>query len=954
MAKLYPPHIEGALPAFCGNTLSIPFEHSRAVSQKEISCYHYILKDIQQSKIIGGDGVQKNAAIQETNGNWRLQCSGINTTALQPGTFYKLQLAYVDLSNTTGYFSDVGIIKYIQEPTVKLTGLSQTGINNHSYHYQLEYHCQDSTEKLYSTQFFIAETTQDNLILSSDVIIHNTNNDSQYDGTEGYDFLQELDPKKNYFIFAFITTTSGYQMTTPYYPLSAQIGIPDYLTDWVLTPELDFDNGCISLYITSETTSSAAGTFKLVRSDEKENFKIWHPLVEISLSQTGITQDNPYLLWRDFSVEQGYNYTYAMMQINDSGRYSTKKKADSIYADFEDAFLFDGNKQLRIRFDPKVSSFKVTVQESKTDTIGGKYPIIQRNGYTNYKEFPISGLISHLSDPNGYFNKGIAELKEIDNATVSTDTTDALDGFNYTTNLNGKNVQLERRFKLEVLNWLNNGEPKLFRSPTEGNYLVRLLGVSLSPVDNLGRMLHNFSCTAYEIDEATPEKLKQHDIIKDYYIEGRYNFNFDKTFASYYLSNLSKDINLLDKQNELKGKEIVGAAFAIAPNSSDVWVHVNDRDLEVSDKDNSVFNEKITSLKQPQSHNFNYSSSDLVTLTYRNVLNRNPYNDWLDKVDGWSGTNQYYGFNYKNMFGDIKIFLQRIYKMVCSIRPIIISTYKLTREFLQTFLNSLGIELPLEENTWISQLHKLGTAQLRKLIEYCCGGTCIASAAYKFLDASDNIVGYIDGQKCTWLKEADTIITGIAQATITFVNNIDGREVSNLVRIADGVVKTFTGEDLGTTLTNIIANPFTCVDMIYKAGVNVFNRVSGLSKIYSSQTTNKENTMANFVNTTTSIAGSVLNQCENAYNNIVNGLKNNGTIPTASVNGVNDTSQSDNITTVITKAAETATDLAQTAVNILTSGTGSTSTLGVSLTNVASSVVTTLSSVFNGLFGGMC
>jgi len=92
-------------------------------------------------------------------------------------------------------------------------------------------------------------------------------------------------------------------MTTPYYPLSAQIGIPDYLTDWVLTPELDFDNGCISLYITSETTSSAAGTFKLVRSDEKENFKIWHPLVEISLSQTGITQDNPYLLWRDFSVE---------------------------------------------------------------------------------------------------------------------------------------------------------------------------------------------------------------------------------------------------------------------------------------------------------------------------------------------------------------------------------------------------------------------------------------------------------------------------------------------------------------------------------------------------------------------------------------------------------------------------------------------------------------------------
>ena len=32
MAKLYPPHIEGSLPAFCGSVMRIPFEHSRAVS----------------------------------------------------------------------------------------------------------------------------------------------------------------------------------------------------------------------------------------------------------------------------------------------------------------------------------------------------------------------------------------------------------------------------------------------------------------------------------------------------------------------------------------------------------------------------------------------------------------------------------------------------------------------------------------------------------------------------------------------------------------------------------------------------------------------------------------------------------------------------------------------------------------------------------------------------------
>ena len=51
------------------------------------------------------------------------------------------------------------------------------------------------------------------------------------------------------------------------------------------------------------------------------------------------------------------------------------------------------------------------------------------------------------------------------------------------TNLISENIRLERQFKLEVLDWLTNGKPKLFKSPTEGNYLVRLMNVNLSPSD---------------------------------------------------------------------------------------------------------------------------------------------------------------------------------------------------------------------------------------------------------------------------------------------------------------------------------------------------------------------------------------------------------------------------------------------------------------------------------------
>jgi len=36
---------------------------------------------------------------------------------------------------------------------------------------------------------------------------------------------------------------------------------------------------------------------------------------------------------------------------------------------------------------------------------------------------------------------------------------------------------------MAALDWLNDGKPKLFRSPAEGNYLVRLMNASLTPND---------------------------------------------------------------------------------------------------------------------------------------------------------------------------------------------------------------------------------------------------------------------------------------------------------------------------------------------------------------------------------------------------------------------------------------------------------------------------------------
>lgn len=63
-----------------------------------------------------------------------------------------------------------------------------------------------------------------------------------------------------------------------------------------------------------------------------------------------------------------------------------------------------------------------------------------------------------------------------------------------------------------VLNWLNNGKAKLLRTNAEGNYIVRLMNISMTPEKTLGRLIHNFSATAYEIADYTQEELEKNKV----------------------------------------------------------------------------------------------------------------------------------------------------------------------------------------------------------------------------------------------------------------------------------------------------------------------------------------------------------------------------------------------------------------------------------------------------------
>jgi hypothetical protein len=220
---------------------------------------------------------------------------------------------------------------------------------------------------------------------------------------------KSLVPGELYTIEYKITTINGLVDKSIEYKIrDSQLIAPPTWFDGKLYATLYPDDAYVELKLYG---NELYGNFILSRSSSKDNFATWNRITEFSIALENMANKGV-LLWKDFTIEQGVEYLYAIQMKNSNNIYSIYmvNQGHKIVADFEDMFLYDGKRQLKIRFNPKVTSFKNTILETKTDTIGNKFPYFFRNGSVSYKEFPISGLISMLMDDNELFVTDLSSL----------------------------------------------------------------------------------------------------------------------------------------------------------------------------------------------------------------------------------------------------------------------------------------------------------------------------------------------------------------------------------------------------------------------------------------------------------------------------------------------------------------------------------------------------------------
>lgn len=263
------------------------------------------------------------------------------------------------------------------------------------------------------------------------------------------------------------------------------------------TVSYEEDEGRIAIKLYSNTAVDKTGTIIIRRSDNLSNFEDWDDILTINFKNGDDINTLP--IYYDYTAEANIFYQYGVQMLVEGKRTSLRTIPNKVIRDYEYSYLVgEDGKQLRLEYNTSISSYKYNYQEGKTDTINGVYPFITRNGHTKYRTFSLNGLLSFIMD---------CSLWNIEDRMFESDD----DIYKYDSDIykarrrDFYDYKREMNFRESVLAFLQDGRPKLFKSATEGNIVVRLMDVNYNPNQQLNRMIGSFSANVVEVADNSIE-----------------------------------------------------------------------------------------------------------------------------------------------------------------------------------------------------------------------------------------------------------------------------------------------------------------------------------------------------------------------------------------------------------------------------------------------------------------
>lgn len=486
----YPPIISSSIPAFSyDESFNFYFEYPYTIGTKNVPNYYLDVKisDAQTNKIAYRN--REVTPVKDNDNNFYVPIPQFANM----GIIYKIQLRLVGKDDTEiGQYSEWSTVCYAKatasKEDIEISILNQDEDGGAQFVespvFMGRFINLDVSEPETYYNFTLFDNNY-NLVETTGWLAHTDSIDSVVFSTGLNDFSR-------YYLRYEIQTKNKYIAKTEY-DFTCSFSLLDNPNMSIIGIN-NFEEGCIDLHLTSENSISA--NIMLRRTDSKSNYEKWEDYKIFN-----VLDEKMDIHFKDLIIENGLKYQYGIQIIQNDKYRASLIKSEPVLAEYEYSYLVGEDRQLKIKFNSDLNSFKRNLQESKTDTIGSKYPFILRNGNINYFTFPIGGMISYHADE--------AEMFCQKNSLLISDAYD----FNAHTNLTNDNIIFEREFRKQVEEFLTNGEYKYFKSPTEGVFLIALMGVSLTPDKKLGRMIYSFSATAYEINDVSLTQALNYGLI---------------------------------------------------------------------------------------------------------------------------------------------------------------------------------------------------------------------------------------------------------------------------------------------------------------------------------------------------------------------------------------------------------------------------------------------------------
>lgn len=379
----------------------------------------------------------------------------------------------------------------------------------------------DITETLYSYRLILKDF-EDNVLEDSDLLYSN----QYYTPNQFYYlFKTELEDTKRYKVILSYSTINKYEDTLNFniwisQDTSEKTKVRVVTADTIDTIEdedfvkafynetnknKEFEEGRIGLKLYLADSALMNENLCIRRASSKDNFAKWEDIKIINCIAKKI---NSLPMIYDYTAESGVWYKYGVQTISTSG-YRRPLNITEIptLREYNFSYLLgEGGRQLKLKFDNVLNSYVYNYSESKTDTIGGQFPFITRNGNMKYRTIPVNGLISFNMDEQELFtsDKDLYIYSDVINAYQERRRKEGIDMYDY---------KREHDFREKVLEFLYDGKPKLFKSATEGNLIIRLMQITAQPNQTLNRMIYSFTSIGHEIAEATMENYKKYNLV---------------------------------------------------------------------------------------------------------------------------------------------------------------------------------------------------------------------------------------------------------------------------------------------------------------------------------------------------------------------------------------------------------------------------------------------------------